>query len=194
MQVPASSSHLSAFWKLSKSLDESRAKLQERQLTISPKSDKLGKAIEKFVEHVQSVRLACLDADEGNVSQRKVNAFLLSRKTDATRQVSEARRFLDEITSNDGKFIESQPLDFESEQRRRQLAADLMNARLQMILQERRSSVLEQHQASPDAGVMSVLQEVMKFYDDCKNFDQSVGRLERKLSRRPLLFLEPTCG
>jgi hypothetical protein len=173
---------------LTQSLDEVLLNLRGRKLLMAPESSTLEQHISSVVENIQRVRLSCLDTDDMLTNQLKENAFLLSRKTDATRQAKEARRLLDEndLARNGmpSKFTETQPLDFESERRRRQLAASAMYVKEKIGILNERAELLKKCSAPDESetGTQELLRSIMALFDHCKSFDQSLFRVEEKLS------------
>jgi Ca2+-binding EF-hand superfamily protein/uncharacterized membrane protein YgcG len=172
------------FAALVRNMDSTLVQVSGLQEATDP--NKFDKRIEKLVGSIQVFRLACIDIDAALSKQSQENAFLLSRKTDASRQTNEARRLIDEHLIQKGKgasnVAETQPLDFESEQRRRSYAASAMQVSGQIKRVNESAKMLESSCSSTKAGTTALLTSLMDCYKKSRAFEQTLFRIDSKIT------------
>lgn len=156
----------------------------EVRQAIEAEPEDLRSIIQTMVEQIQQLRVALLDIDTLLVEQKQKNAFLMSRKTDASRQIHEARRLVEtNLLPNDNRaenLDEAPPLDYESEQCRRKFAATAAFVRGQMKLLSDRVKLLQS--ASNSSGNRALLLDIMALFEKTKFFKETTKRIEGKVS------------
>jgi hypothetical protein len=171
---------------LTEKMEKTIARVSGIRGATAANSDGLEKKIQNLVEQIQQTRLLSLDADTSLVTQRQENAFLLSRKTDSSRHVNEARHLVETyLLPNDkgaAELAETQPLDYESEQNRRKFAAIAISVWSQMKVLNDRCELLQTASNSTEEGPRELLQGIMDLYTKTKMFDEAIGRIEGKVS------------
>lgn len=103
------------------------------------------KELEKLVDGIDALRSTCGDVHSQLNRQKEQSIFLLSRKTDTERLLSEARRLIEKKSntlSEEERVKENQPLDAESERYRRSIAVKSVMVNRLLELLEGRNSVL----------------------------------------------------
>jgi hypothetical protein len=147
--------------------------------------------IEVMVTQVQQARAALLDADTLLVKQQQENAFLLSQKTDSSRQVSEARRLVDTSllpnTKGAANLAKTQPFDYESEQSHQKFAAAFQSVQGQMKLLNGCAELLENASHSRDGGSQTLMKSSMDLCTRTKMFNEAIVQMEGKVTERCLV-------
>ena len=143
-------------------------------------------SISKMTEEIQRVRLQFLDFDDSLGKQRQENALLLSRKTDASRQVAHSTQIIKEHLTpgtNGQSLAKDQPLDAESERRRREMNANVTLVKGQIDMVTERSDLLERCTTSSSTGHGSkaILTSVMKCYQKSNKTDHQIKAIESKI-------------
>ena len=170
---------------LTESLNRTLEKLAKgRPAAKDPMQD----AIEGLVGYVTKLQSVCSECDQLISMNAQHSAFLLSRKTDISRQVTEARRFVDTSISSQGgvggasDILASQPLDRDSEMRKRQLSTQYMQVKkLITNLEERLKLITGICSADAHDGRVNLLKTMMTSYNKAKLFAEESDRINRKV-------------
>jgi len=168
------------------SFSSTLAKLSQMRAGICEGDEEIRKEIEAFAIQTEQERSKLLNIDNSLGKNREETAFLLSRKTDSSRQVEAAKTIIDQIkksnTEGSDSIAGSQSLDQESERQRRKIAASSRYLVRGITLAEERYGMLD--------GTLSenfedrhrfVLSAVMNMYMKSKKFEEVHLRLGNKI-------------
>jgi hypothetical protein len=172
------------FISLEGKMEETNVRLANIRDSAANKCDDMESKISRLVEKVQYARLELLSADSRLVQRKEKSMFLLSRKTDASRQVQEAKRLVESRSSSgpgSSTLAESQPLDYESEQNRRKFAVGARSLNEQINLLQKRIDLLSLASDFPE-NPSPVFEAVMGLFTDTKKLDVPIQRVENKLA------------
>ena len=157
--------------------------LEKLEKTLPAERDPLQDAIEQLVGYVNKLQSACADSDRNLSLNAQRSAFLLSRKTDISRQVAEARRFVDASGSSGASdILTTQPLDRDSETLKRQLSTQCIHVKKLITTLEERLTLLtgicssDAHKARTN-----LLQALVKAFQKTKLFQEESIRIDRKV-------------
>ena len=127
--------------------------------------DEIRQGIEELAIQIEQERTKLLNLDDSLGKNRLGTTFLLSRKTDSSRQINAVNRIIQEINESNIEGIESitgsQALDQESETNRRRFAASSRNLFRKMVLVKERAALLEETNNHPANGQNLLLQRVL---------------------------------
>ena len=126
------------FVSLTEAMEQTLAEISRGYDAVDASNNNLEKRINALAGEVQAERDQVLKTDLWLAEQKKENTFLLGRKTDSSRQVGESKRLVSNLISKTkglSVMLESQPLDYESEQHRRKFATSIrsLNGRLVLL-------------------------------------------------------------
>jgi len=145
--------------------------------------DTLQDFIEQLVVYIGTLQTICSECDNVLSSNAKLSAFLLSRKTDISRQVAEARRFLETSQGGASDILTSQPLDRDSEEKKRQLSTQNMQVKnLINILEQRLNLITGICSSDAEEGKSYLLENIMASYVKVKAFMEDSERIRRKVT------------
>lgn len=173
------------FVSLTESFNRTISKVAEMKRNASADVDKLQCNIEKLVKQTNYERSKLLDVDECLRKSRTDSAFVLSRKTDASRQVEETAKLLETIKlSGEGSasIANSQPLDNESERDRRKLTASARLCVRRTAVLRGRAEMVEAASADPQKGYLALLEQMMALFKESQHFEQICSRIEGKIA------------
>jgi len=152
---------------------------------ISLGDDYIRVGIEELGMHIDQERSKLLDLDHSLGQLRSQTAFLLSRKTDSSRQIIAANKMVEEINQSNMETLESvvgsQALDQESETNRRKFAASSRNLVRKMGLVKERASLLEEINNDPINGQKMLLRRVLDQYVKADAFQKVSSRITKKI-------------
>jgi len=141
--------------------------------------------IEELAIQIEHERTKLLNLDDSLGKNRSGTTFLLSRKTDSSRQINAATRIIQEINESNIEGIKSvtgsQVLDQESETNRRRFAASSRNLVRKMLLVKERAALLEETNNHPANGQNLLLQRVLDLYRRSKDFEKVSLRITRNI-------------
>jgi Ca2+-binding EF-hand superfamily protein len=162
------------------------AEVSQMRVEASLDDNELQQEIEDLATHIEQERSNILNLDDSIRKNRGETAFLLSRKTDSSRQIDEARKMIQEINlPNTGteSVVDTQGLDQESETKRRRFAASSRSIVRQMTLVRERVDLLEATSDDDHVyGKHKLLQGVMNLYKRSKYFEEVSSRIRGKIN------------
>lgn len=165
---------------LTERFNQTLAKLAQNR----PKSqDSLQPHIEGLVGIVTAMQTKCHDFEKLLSESAERSAFLLSRKTDISRQVGEAQRLVDVNISTQNSpndMLGSQPLDRASELKRREISTKLVQVqKLFYVLKDRIQLLMKMCEAD---GENHLLSETLKSYQKTKGLSNEARRISSKVA------------
>lgn len=165
---------------LTERFNQTLAKLAQNR----PKSqDSLQPHIEGLVGIVTAMQAKCHDFEKMVSESAERSAFLLSRKTDISRQVGEAQRLVDVNVSTQNSpndILGSQPLDRASELKRREISTKLVQVqKLFYVLKDRIQLLMKMCEAD---GENHLLSETLKSYQKTKAVGNEARRISSKVA------------
>jgi Ca2+-binding EF-hand superfamily protein len=194
---PAASDYESQFRDVVGKFQVSISSLADSRL--SPEGDsKFEREIEHLVREKDSVVMSCTDVLSKITKQKERSVFLLSRKTDVERQMSECRRQIniqEKSRSDQADVIEKQPLDAESERSRRSISVKALMVNKRLGLLEKRTSLLrgvckidDENSTDGDSVSLSetdrrniLFQAVTSSFQNAKSFEEGVARAHNRV-------------
>lgn len=165
-------------------MEDTNARLADLRDAAAYKCEDMESKIGRLVGKVQQMRLDLLGADSSLIQRKERSMFLLSRKTDASRQVQAAKQLVESRSSTgpgSATLAESQPLDYESERNRRKFAVGARSVKDQIDVLQSRIDLLSSVSDFPENPSL-VFQAVMGLYTDTKELDGPIQRMENKLA------------
>ena len=156
------------------------SRLSEMRKLAEYKCDEMAAKISSLVEKRENSRSLLISIETQLIHQKENGAFLLSRKTDSSRQVTEAERLL-ASRSDTGDLAANQPLDFESEQNRRRFAVSARSINARMKLLKDRVGLLSSANEYPH-DLAPLLQATVDLYSNTKSINGTLRRLEGKVN------------
>jgi Zn-finger in Ran binding protein and others len=147
------------------------------------KTDKLRNDIESQIESLSAARVDIIGLFRSLEEWKRTAASVLGRKTEATRNVIESQRLIDELWSPGHKTFDdfsTEPLDFQSETRRRKLSARFMVTKRLLDISKSRHDLISA-MVSPQGG-NALLASILSSYNDVKEFDEAASKVERKVT------------
>jgi septal ring factor EnvC (AmiA/AmiB activator) len=151
--------------------------------------DSLQDPLESLAGEINKMKTLCFECEKLLSENARRSAFLLSRKADMSRQVSEARHFvaaslnskqnMDEV----GGLLASNPLDRDSEDRRRELAAKTI--KVQKLLKIARDRIVLFNKISstnPNDGHVALFQTLLRSFQNAKLFEEERSRTTHRIS------------
>ena len=112
---------------------------------------------------------------------KEISASVLGKKTESSRQLHESQRIITELSRIDQKSFtdfSTEPLDCQSESRRRYLTARMIATKRIIGIAKSRFDVLSALESSE--GDKYVLASVLSLYEDVKHFDERTAKTENK--------------
>jgi hypothetical protein len=167
------------------SFSSTLAEVSQMRAKVCAGDREIRKGIEEFAIQVEQERSKLLNVDDSLGNNRAETAFLLSRKTDSSRQIDVANKIVQEIKLSNNEGTESvagsQALDQESETQRRRFAASSRSLVRKMALATERAELLEATSNDQGDGQRGVLQGVMNIYKRSKKFEEVSSRIARNI-------------
>jgi hypothetical protein len=141
--------------------------------------------IEEFATQIEKERSNLINLENTQVKSKADTAFLMSRKTDSSRQIDESNKNVQEIKSLNAEGMESvagsQSLDQESEANRRRFAASSRSLCAKIAQVRERTELVETAIHDQADGKRGVLQGVMILYQRSQKFDNVSSRLAKNI-------------
>eukprot|EP00934_Nitzschia_sp_Nitz4_P001622 Nitzschia sp. Nitz4//scaffold174_size87051//15924//18392//NITZ4_005101-RA/size87051-protein2genome-gene-0.120-mRNA-1//1//CDS//3329538848//1622//frame0 len=148
------------------------------------KDEQVAKKLSGFVSKMQQCRIDLVGIEATLLNQKDRAVFLLSRKTDSSRQVSGAAKLVEtnSVAARDaGELAKEQPLDLESESNRRRFATGARAMFEQMKTLDSRMNLLESVASGDDTNGTEVLRGVMSLYEGTKQLNLPIKRMETRV-------------
>jgi len=162
------------------------AEVSQMRVEASLDDNELQHEIEDLATHIQKERLILLNLDDSIRKNRGDTAFLLSRKTDSSRQIDAARKMIKEIKLLDmgaeSSVVYTQGLDQESETKRRRFEASSLSIFRQMVLVRERVELLEATSDGHFNGKRKLLEGVLNLYKRSKYFKTVSSRIQEMIN------------
>ena len=160
--------------------------ISQMRLESSLDHGRLEQGIEDLATQMQQERSNLSNIDGFVRRNRGQIAFLLSRKTDSSRQIDAARKMIKEIKlpnmNTESSVIDTQGLDQESEMKRREFAALSRSIVRQLGLIRERIALIEATNVDFATGQNKLLESVMNLYTRSKKFDEVSSRVQGKIN------------
>jgi len=162
------------------------AEVSQMRVEASLDDNELQQEIEDLATQIQQERLIILNLDDSIRKNRGDTAFLLSRKTDSSRQINAARKMIKEIKLLDlgaeSSVVYTQGLDQESETKRRRFEASSLSIFRQMALVRERVELLEATSDGHFNGKRKLLEGVLNLYKRSKYFKTVSSRIQEMIN------------
>ena len=157
------------------------SKVSQMRAEVSTGDREIREEIESFAIQTENERSKLLNLDDSLGKNRSETAFLLSRKTDATRQVDAANKIVQEVKLSNAEGTQSiagsQALDQESEAQRRKFAASSRSVVRKTALIAERAELLEGTLNDPTNNHRCLLNGVLTLYQRSKGFEEVTSRI-----------------
>ena len=170
------------------SFSSTLAKVSKMRANICVGDREIRDEIEAFAVQTENERSKLLNLDNSLGENRADTAFLLSRKTDASRQVDAASKIVQDIKLSHAEGTQSiagsQALDQESETKRRKFAAYSRRIVRKKKLAMERAELLEGTIHDPaDSRHRLLLNGVLHLYMRSKAFEEASSRIASNIDR-----------
>ncbi|KAL3915490.1 MAG: hypothetical protein SGILL_005628 [Bacillariaceae sp.] len=192
------------FQVLCESFETTLTRVSDMTSKAVAESQELQDEIEKLQSVTQQARAKLLDVDASLSGRKKELAFLLSRRTDVSRQIEEARKLIESVTqdSSASNLVENQPLDRSSEQTRRQIKAEMLYLKKRLSHAEWRINLLEKAGNDHEDCNQILCREISGLYrmlkDDApktiKSIEEQVGLASRSIPHSQLQLRKKSQG
>jgi Ca2+-binding EF-hand superfamily protein len=140
---------------------------------------------EELVKLTNHERTKLLNVDDSLRKSQAESVFILSRKTDSSRQVDDAAKLVEIMKVSDGlgssSLFDTQPLDNQSEKDRRRIVAAARHCARRTAMLRGRAEMVEACSSDTKHGYRALLEQTMALFKESKSFDHTQSRIEAKV-------------